>query len=58
MCDVECNIWDMSSNEMEWTTETSNFSVKPCILRGGFVNSNLWDLMQEQGEFFKIEPLK
>ena len=38
--DVECNIWDMSSNEMEWTTETSNFSDKPCIARGGFFNSN------------------
>ena len=38
--DVECNIWVMSSNEMEWTTETSNFSDKPCIARGGFFNSN------------------
>ena len=36
--DVQCNIYDMASNIYEWTTETSNDSSAPCILRGGYYN--------------------
>ena len=38
--DKYCNIWDMSGNASEWTTEYSSFSVDsdflPCVLRGGY----------------------
>ena len=33
--DVQCNIYDMASNILEWTTETSNISNGPCVVRGG-----------------------
>ena len=33
--DVQCNIYDMASNVMEWTTETSSNSVYHCVYRGG-----------------------
>ncbi len=33
--DVKCNIYDMSSNIFEWTTETSSYSDSPCVYRGG-----------------------
>ena len=38
--DVQCNIFDMASNVLEWTTETSNSSNSPCTYRGGFYNRN------------------
>lgn len=34
--DKICNIWDMASNYMEWTTETSSSTEGPCVSRGGF----------------------
>ena len=38
--DKYCNIWDMSGNAFEWTTEYSIKSVdsifRPCVYRGGF----------------------
>ena len=38
--DKYCNIWDMSGNACEWTTEYSTNSVgsyfTPCVFRGGF----------------------
>ena len=34
--DKICNIFDMASNTMEWTTETYGFSSTPCRLRGGY----------------------
>ncbi len=34
--DKICNIWDMASNNIEWTTETSTHSIGPCGLRGGY----------------------
>ena len=34
--DVQCNVYDMASNIFEWTTETSNNSLLPCVARGGF----------------------
>ena len=37
--DVQCNIYDMASNTIEWTTETSNDSSNPCVYRGGINNS-------------------
>ena len=33
--DNPCNIYDMASNCYEWTTETSSFSGRPCVVRGG-----------------------
>ncbi len=33
--DIICNIWDMASNCVEWTTETSSISSKPICGRGG-----------------------
>ena len=33
--DNPCNIFDMASNVMEWTTETSSYSDSPCVTRGG-----------------------
>ena len=37
--DKYCNIWDMSGNACEWTTEYSTYasvsSVNPCVFRGG-----------------------
>ena len=38
--DKYCNIWDMSGNAYEWTTEYSTYSfnsnVYPCVSRGGY----------------------
>ena len=38
--DKYCNIWDMSGNAYEWTTEYSTISnrsnFKPCVYRGGY----------------------
>ena len=37
--DKYCNIWDMSGNAYEWTTESSTTSIGsnfyPCVFRGG-----------------------
>ena len=32
--DKQCNVYDMASNIVEWTTETSNISGRPCVNRG------------------------
>ena len=37
--DKQCNIFDMSSNVYEWTTETSFDVNNPCIGRGGSTNN-------------------
>ena len=34
--DKICNIFDMASNTSEWTTETIDDSINPCVSRGGF----------------------
>ena len=38
-----CNIWDMSGNAYEWTTEYSTYSFdsyfNPCVFRGGFYST-------------------
>ena len=36
--DVQCNVYDMASNVLEWTTETSNNSNRSCVSRGGDFN--------------------
>ena len=38
--DNPCNIFDMASNVIEWTTETSNNSDFPCVNRGGDYYNN------------------
>ena len=38
--DVQCNIYDMASNILEWTTETSYSSSYPCVRRGGIYNDS------------------
>ena len=41
--DVHCNIFDMASNVMEWTTEYSSYTrssiTYPCVFRGGYYDS-------------------
>ena len=41
--DKYCNIWDMSGNAYEWTTEyytgSNSGSFNPCVSRGGFFNA-------------------
>ena len=34
--DKQCNVFDMASNILEWTTETSNLLSYPCVARGGY----------------------
>ena len=38
--DMQCNIYDMASNVLEWTTETSRDSNKACVYRGGSCNGS------------------
>ena len=33
--DKQCNVYDMAGNLREWTTETSDVSANPCVVRGG-----------------------
>ena len=33
--DVVCNIYDIASNNWEWTTETCNLEETPCVTEGG-----------------------
>ena len=41
--DKQCNVYDMASNIVEWTTETSSNSNYPFINRGGYYyNSNCY----------------
>ena len=41
--DKYCNIWDMSGNAYEWTTEYSTDSrdslFNPCVIRGGYYDT-------------------
>ncbi len=43
--DKYCNIWDMSGNAYEWTTEYSTYAITsdfhPCVYRGGYYNADL-----------------
>ena len=38
--DKQCNVYDMASNVVEWTTETSSGSDGPCVFRGGFYSNS------------------
>ena len=38
--DVQCNIYDMAGNCIEWTTETCSDSRGPCVYRGGYCLSS------------------
>ena len=42
--DKYCNIWDMSGNALEWTTEYSAYSYDsffyPCVYRGGYYDTD------------------
>ena len=38
--DKQCNIYDMASNLLEWTTETSNSSYGSGVIRGGTINDS------------------
>ena len=42
--DKYCNIWDMSGNAYEWTTEYSTYSSRsnfyPCVRRGGYFSTD------------------
>jgi len=38
--DVQCNVYDMASNVIEWTSETSDYSSAPCVNRGGRYDQN------------------
>ena len=41
--DKICNIWDMASNDFEWSTETYSSSDYPCVDRGGnYFNSSYY----------------
>ena len=41
--DVQCNVYDMASNVIEWTTETTDRSTYPCVTEGGgYINSSLY----------------
>ena len=40
--DNPCNIFDMSSNVSEWTTETSSIFPSPCVRRGGNYNESIF----------------
>lgn len=37
--DKVCNVYDMASNCIEYTTESSNDNSSPCVLRGGTYNN-------------------
>ena len=43
--DKYCNIWDMSGNASEWTTEYSTYSIsskfRPCVCRGGYYSADI-----------------
>ena len=40
--DVICNVWDMASNCLEWTTETFSDSGGPCTGRGGYCTYSIY----------------
>ena len=39
--DKICNIWDISSNTHEWSTETFSYSSIPCTFRGGMYSYDI-----------------
>ena len=62
--DVQCNVYDMASNVREWTTETSDDSVHPCVSRGGSYNysngctsNHNYGLTSSSGDNIGFRPL-
>ena len=49
--DVICNVYDMASNCMEWTTETSSDSSNPCTHRGGIYFSSGYYTSHRGGDY-------
>ncbi len=61
--DVVCNIYDMASNYVEWSTETSKSSF-PCVFRGGRYNSTTlmastrFDMSKDDlAEYYSFRPI-
>ncbi len=49
--DKVCNIYDMASNTLEWTTETGITEDGPCTVRGGlYNNSSCYPAFRESGD--------
>ena len=40
--DVRCNIYDMSSNTQEWSSETNPTKNYPCVYRGGYYGNDYY----------------
>ena len=61
--DVACNIYDMASNYVEWSTETANNSGFPCVHRGGrydnnFMASTRFDMaVNYPYDYFSFRPI-
>ena len=49
--DVECNIYDLAGNCMEWSTEMYNNSEYPCVKRGGCYNKDVITMRARVSEF-------
>ena len=63
--DVICNVYDMASNCVEWTTETYSSSDGPCTVRGGicsyssyfFTSSRYYGIPSISGDFISFRSL-
>ena len=62
--DKQCNVYDMASNVCEWTTETSSYSERPCVGRGGlyynedfFTNVRGNDIISRSGNDLSFRPI-
>ena len=62
--DKICNVYDMASNCIEWSTETYSNSSRPCTERGGYYsNSGLYTsdrydyTTTRSGNFYSFRPL-
>lgn len=49
--DIECNVYDMAGNCMEWSTEMFNNSEYPCVKRGGYYSNNEITMRARISEF-------
>ena len=52
--DKICNIWDMASNDFEWSTETRSRSGTPCVDRGGSYNDSNYYTSRRTGNSTSI----
>jgi len=51
--DTVCNVYDMASNIEEWTTETSDNSLYPCVHRGGMQRQQLLHEQSQRQRYFR-----